>query len=604
MQDKSTICEQCLRPSLAPSNRLVQDTCGHQKCRACLLDDENSCKQCLSYNSYHKVQEVSFLDLEGTPNGNERSDSVSYCNGGAKLNNNGNDHIKAELFPPTDIEKKIENNYIEQVDQNIPAKEKTKIKEKKETKKNLLVIPPHITVQSNPVNYHCTICQKSFITKSHVKYHQYCTGEVKPFKCEICGLEYILKIQLDVHMCKHKNVKPFKCLVCPKAFRERSKLSRHSLLHSPWKNFVCPKCAKSFKTKECLKIHSFIHQEEKPFSCSQCQAKFSNSSNLKKHLASHSNVKEHMCDECGRTFKLKWALSVHRRSHLNVRPHECHVCMKSFVNLKDLQRHSLIHTDTKQFSCGICMMSFRRKDNLLRHQKNSHPGKKADIIENPLGSSVSDEPIQRSVVVDNPNAVNVITALTTNYSGGAVGESAMQQRQQTKATVSSAHSRPTGSVINGPVKLAFKTPAFKSVYNITRGGDFLPQPNGQTNVSLAPDTVSSSTTIDTDARENAMQTSATPNYSFETSADTVPSPANSTSQQCLSSYSSALHYETSFQNKKHAMIKNIKFKVPPEYTKLFKKPLGTDGETANELNSDSCESGASDSKSVIVTNKR
>lgn len=30
-----------------------------------------------------------------------------------------------------------------------------------------------------------------------------------------------------------------------------------------------------------------------------------------------------------------------------------------------------------------------------------------------------------------------------------------------------------------------------------------------------------------------------------------------------------IHYETSFQNQKHAMIKNIKFKVPIQYTKNF-----------------------------------
>lgn len=32
-----------------------------------------------------------------------------------------------------------------------------------------------------------------------------------------------------------------------------------------------------------------------------------------------------------------------------------------------------------------------------------------------------------------------------------------------------------------------------------------------------------------------------------------------------------IHYETSFQNRKHAMIKNIKFKVPAKYTSKFRE---------------------------------
>ncbi|VEN53335.1 unnamed protein product [Callosobruchus maculatus] len=46
---------------------------------------------------------------------------------------------------------------------------------------------------------------------------------------------------------------------------------------------------------------------------------------------------------------------------------------------------------------------------------------------------------------------------------------------------------------------------------------------------------------------------------------------------------SPLHYETSFQNRKHAMIKNIKFKVPIQYTKTFQEEGGStevaEGET-------------------------
>lgn len=92
--------------------------------------------------------------------------------------------------------------------------------------------------------------------------------------------------------------------------------------------------------------------------------------------------------------------------------------------------------------------------------KNTHPGKKGEIIRNPL--PVSDLP-KKSVVIDNPNAVNVITASPALTKGRADPTAVPVQPPSTIST----DSRPTGSVINAPIKLAFKTPAFKSNYNIT-----------------------------------------------------------------------------------------------------------------------------------------
>lgn len=47
-----------------------------------------------------------------------------------------------------------------------------------------------------------------------------------------------------------------------------------------------------------------------------------------------------------------------------------------------------------------------------------------------------------------------------------------------------------------------------------------------------------------------------------------------------------IHYETSFQNRKHAMIKNIKFKVPAKYTSKFRESnnVTTDKAIINSIN--------------------
>ncbi|ENN73909.1 zinc finger protein 239 isoform X1 [Dendroctonus ponderosae] len=387
-------------------------------------------------------------------------------------------------------------------------------------RKSSLQLPPHIKVLDSPVAYQCTLCDKTFSTRAHVHYHRYC-GSAKPFKCEVCGKEFGLNMQLQAHLAKHADGKPYKCSTCLKGFSEKGKLARHAATHSSSKHFICPHCAKSFKIKDSLRIHSLTHLNEKPFPCMVCEARFSNSSNLKKHLASHSNEKEHMCDQCGKRFSRKWALSIHRMSHLNLKPHSCEVCCKSFVNLKDLRRHVRIHSETKEFSCGICLTRFRRKDNLHRHVKNTHPGKRADIIQTPQPvSELAPTTANPSVVVDNPNAVKVITAPTVITKRLAEGAPAALQL----ATALSTDSRPPGCGVNGPIKLAFKTPAFKSNYNITRGSELVP--------------------------------------STQPASDRPwPEPIEA---------SPLAHYETSFQNRKHAMIKNIKFKVPARYTNLLK----------------------------------
>lgn len=117
--------------------------------------------------------------------------------------------------------------------------------------------------------------------------------------------------------------------------------------------------------------------------------------------------------------------------------------------------------ETKGYTCSICGMSLRRKDNLRRHMKNTHPGKRGVVIRNAVKAPDPSPPIKHTA--DNPpNAINVITA-----SPAFVGKRKAEPAAAVAPPVVRSDSR-TGTVINGPIKLAFKTPAFKSNYNINR----------------------------------------------------------------------------------------------------------------------------------------
>lgn len=239
-----------------------------------------------------------------------------------------------------------------------------------------------------------------------------------------------------------------------------------------------------------------------------------------------------MCDQCGKRFKLKWALTVHKRSHLKIRPHQCTNCLKTFVNAKDLGRHKLIHIDMKAYSCGICGVGFRRKDNLERHMRNTHPGKTAKVIKNNVNAAAPP--------VDTPNAIKVITPSPIAIN---------------KTTATTSVVKP---FMNVPLKLAFKTSAFKNHYNIHR--DYIEPPK----IHPKP--------YDLEESVNICQRILSPlsppharNQIIKNVGNVDEKVSTEICQKILGSTTTPIHYETSFEHKKHAVIKNIKFKLPSHY---------------------------------------
>lgn len=294
---QETICLQCKASCFSPINRLVQDACGHKKCRTCLLADEQRCAQCEVENCQQNGLECisKIVNLECDRNGEITEVVPSNHTGVIQVNGECVKVKKDVSFACNDIsedeqfEKVITETFVkthtdnsEEFNVNIHNKCKKKTH-------NPVDIPKHIIINSDPVSYHCTICNKIFVTKTHVKYHSYCAGVAKPFKCEVCQKEFILRAQLDVHSYKHKSNKPFTCAICKKSFSARNKLTRHATVHSTVKSHICSICGNAYRSKESLKIHSVIHKGEKPYSCKLCPAKFNNQSNLSKHILTHSS---------------------------------------------------------------------------------------------------------------------------------------------------------------------------------------------------------------------------------------------------------------------------------------------------------------------------
>lgn len=91
--------------------------------------------------------------------------------------------------------------------------------------------------------------------------------------------------------------------------------------------------------------------------------------------------------------------------------------------------------------------------------RNTHPGKTAKVIRNVVKNFDTKPPVSTSSPVDTPNAINVITPSPIHNSAN-------------KVPVVKTNP-PAVPFMNVPLKLAFKTSAFKNHYNIHRYSNVL-----------------------------------------------------------------------------------------------------------------------------------
>lgn len=195
---QENLCLQCKKVSAGPTSRLVQDSCGHKKCRVCLLEDEEKCRQCEAASTSTNG-EVSIKENHNEIASGENSDVppsevkelvINNHTAVIKLNGNVSNISKVVNKEETNVNDGKSVAAVQEtscaevgVVNEKAAKTETKraqAKNKKGSKEkrvyNTIDIPKHITVTSDPLSYNCSICKKSFATKAHVKYHTYCAS--------------------------------------------------------------------------------------------------------------------------------------------------------------------------------------------------------------------------------------------------------------------------------------------------------------------------------------------------------------------------------------------------------------------------------------------
>ncbi len=123
-----------------------------------------------------------------------------------------------------------------------------------------------------PVVHHkpfsCTLCEKSFSTKSNMQAHITHVHHKTAFPCTLCDKSFSEKATVAKHVnAVHLKLKPFSCTLCDKSFVVKSKLARHvDHVHHNIRNFSCTLCDKSFAQKSHLNGHIARWHKGKPLS--------------------------------------------------------------------------------------------------------------------------------------------------------------------------------------------------------------------------------------------------------------------------------------------------------------------------------------------------
>lgn len=389
-------CPQCGVEADSGRVRLVQDSCGHRKCRECLLNDEAGCKLCSHYTpEYTELRQAENVpqdtDLDPpalTPLTN--STEIVHVNDpsapGAstsfvdlrtvKSREDCHSPVLSENIDNEDGACDIKESDVEKTEGRCGTSDS--INKKTISKKpGTFGLKEHIVfTPGNPPKYKCLRCGKSYNNRKAARYHNYCGAlhTEKPHTCSECGQGFVTTGHLSYHMKSHTGSLPFTCKNCGKGFKQVSKLNRHLKSHEGGaeKLFKCEMCEKAFSTNQILKEHMLTHSGDNFVSCPVCSKKLSSRSCLRKHKKLHAEP-IHKCKDCGKKFPVKGNLEAHMKTHQRERKFKCRECPRAFKIQSDLRRHVLVHQDDGEWECTHCNLIFRRRDNLVRHLKNIHP---------------------------------------------------------------------------------------------------------------------------------------------------------------------------------------------------------------------------------------
>ncbi|XP_015596142.1 zinc finger protein 394 [Cephus cinctus] len=410
-------CPNCRQLTNASFSRLVKDTCGHTKCRMCLVYEEQGCKAC---QNEHQIKTIGNFDyppataqLSGDTTSPDKETTIvneevilplelvinklpdpfeiessetiinplieesihidrlsihkempNICE--SISNNNGNTHDTTILhipkMEPLELISSIRTHLEESTDQpkGNDLSDVSKPEARTSESENVKVDSNYPSKEKAPKNKK----QRKYPDRSHISV---IPGSPEKYKCGVCGKIFRNKKGKCYHDACVTGIKPYQCTICDKSFVKRSHFEYHERVHSGYKPYKCTLCDKAFPQKNKLNRHMYSHNKEKQFICTKCGKGYSKRDDLRNHLNLHAGLAPYSCKVCGKSFRMLTNLKRHMHTHSSERPHVCEQCGKSFKDKSLLVRHKRTHGKDRPFSCAHCVRVFLSKSELRRH---------------------------------------------------------------------------------------------------------------------------------------------------------------------------------------------------------------------------------------------
>lgn len=247
--------------------------------------------------------------------------------------------------------------------------------------KTQLQLTEHIEYYSYSDIFLCTLCNESFIEKSHLQAHQKNSPAHQSIPNEIVDVEKKTKVvhrkpisartghpinrktpkNVDIDL----NSTHFCCFVrCWEGFNSKEKLMSHVQEVHDGKR----------RENELAQLHQ--HPELSEHTCPICYRAFENDTKLMLHHSYKKNRESHVCQKCGRCFFRAHTLRDHvQQEHSQQEPeNKCEICGKTFWKLSVLKHHRKIHVAFESVPCTEpgCDQVFRDEMLMKRHCRNVH----------------------------------------------------------------------------------------------------------------------------------------------------------------------------------------------------------------------------------------
>ncbi|CAH0698193.1 unnamed protein product [Spodoptera exigua] len=255
---------------------------------------------------------------------------------------------------PQEIEIKLEPILKEEFEEEIPIKERSKRKRKKEMREGfssrmVQETDEYVVIKLSKEEVLSELAEKAK-SDSYIR---------SPYKCEHCVKGFNFEDVLQTHMERHKQEHgDYKCDICSQYCHSLVSLRGHIKSHTT--RYKCKVCGHvRLSRQNLLEHHAIVHtMAPASYTCDKCQFTSNKRTVIQRHVKTHSSSERHACHQCGKLFTTMESLRVHTLRHDKSKRLHCDLCNKYFLYTSSLMKHKLAHQQDDYY-CVECDVRFK-----------------------------------------------------------------------------------------------------------------------------------------------------------------------------------------------------------------------------------------------------